>query len=161
MIYLCSPYTHVDPAVVEYRFESACIAAASLMKQGHIVFSPIAHSHPISKYLGKEDHQFWLRQDYDFLEQCDELIILMLDGWRESVGIKAEIEMAMDLEITISGVMLDTDGEAVRTPLDTETAKCAVGLCAPVTGVAMADYLQDAADRNQRILAARDLEEKL
>jgi len=33
-----------------------------------------------------------------FLEFCDELCILMLDGWEQSKGIKLEIERAQELK---------------------------------------------------------------
>lgn len=49
MIYLASPYSHPDPAVEELRFEAACEAACKLMQQGHHVFSPIAHTHPVGR----------------------------------------------------------------------------------------------------------------
>ncbi len=50
MIYLASPYSHPDAVVREYRFRAACQAAASVMRSGQHVFSPIAHSHAIAEY---------------------------------------------------------------------------------------------------------------
>lgn len=35
MIYLASPYTHVDPAVRELRFAIASRVAAELIRAGH------------------------------------------------------------------------------------------------------------------------------
>jgi hypothetical protein len=40
---------------------------------------------------------FWRGQDYAFLERCDELVVLMLDGWGESVGVQGEIGIAQEL----------------------------------------------------------------
>jgi hypothetical protein len=60
MIYLCSPYTHPDPAVREARYEAACRTAAHLMRSGKIVFSPIAHSHGIAQYGLPKDWSFWI-----------------------------------------------------------------------------------------------------
>ena len=48
MIYLASPYSHPDAVVREQRFRDVCLAAARLIRAGQIVFSPIAHSHPIA-----------------------------------------------------------------------------------------------------------------
>ena len=45
MIYLCSPYTTLIPSSVNQRFEAACRAAAAFVRQGKVIFSPIAHSH--------------------------------------------------------------------------------------------------------------------
>ncbi len=47
MIYLASPYTHVDAAVRESRFDAACLAMSTLMRAGLSVYSPIVHSHPL------------------------------------------------------------------------------------------------------------------
>ena len=48
MIYLASPYSHPDPAVMEQRFETACRVAGWLMARGEIVFCPIAMSHSVA-----------------------------------------------------------------------------------------------------------------
>jgi nucleoside 2-deoxyribosyltransferase len=97
MIYLASPYTHVDPAIRQQRFEAACRAAAALICRGQTVFSPIAHSHAICAFGVPLDWRFWERLDRRYLEACDEMVVLMLDGWRESVGVKAEIAIAREL----------------------------------------------------------------
>jgi len=65
------------------------------MLQGHIVFSPIAHSHPIATRCslpGK--HDFWQEQNAAWLEWADELWVGMIEGWDQSVGIKWEVEKA-------------------------------------------------------------------
>jgi uncharacterized protein DUF1937 len=36
-----------------------------------------------------------------FLERRDELVVVMLDGWEESFGVKAEIRIAEDLGVQI------------------------------------------------------------
>lgn len=102
MIYLCSPYTHVDAEVRQRRFEGACQAAAALIRQGKTVFSPIAHSHAICRYGLPLDWRFWERHDRRYLEACDEVVVLTLDGWRESVGVQAEIAIARALGKPVS-----------------------------------------------------------
>jgi nucleoside 2-deoxyribosyltransferase len=97
MIYLASPYSHVDPAVREQRFTIATRVAAKLIRAGHQVFSPISHSHPIASNGVPTDWTFWKAFDRRMLEACDELIVLMLDGWRESRGVQAEINLAIKL----------------------------------------------------------------
>jgi hypothetical protein len=96
MIYLASPYSHPDPAVREQRFRAACRAAAKLMRCGQPVFSPIAHSHCICTYGLPTDWRFWEPLDRHLLARCDEVVVLMLDGWRESVGVQAEIRIAAE-----------------------------------------------------------------
>jgi len=99
-IYLACPYSHPEQAVIEQRVETCNMVAARLMEQGFIVFSPVSHSHPISIHAKVDpcNHDFWLNQDLPFLEFCDELCILMLDGWEQSKGIKLEIERAQELK---------------------------------------------------------------
>lgn len=94
MIYLASPYSHPDAAVREHRFQMACRAAARLMRDGHTVFPPICHSHPIAQYGLPTDWSFWERQDREHLARCDEVVVLLLDGCRESRGVRAEIRLA-------------------------------------------------------------------
>lgn len=96
MIYLASPYSHPDPAVKSNRFRTACIATANLLQRGHQVLSPIAHSHPIAVF-GKLDGGFLAWRDYDFklIDMCGIVWVLMLPGWRESRGVKAEVVYAL------------------------------------------------------------------
>ena len=94
-IYLASPYSHPNESVRKLRFELVCSYTAELMKSGYVVFSPIAHSHPISAYLDNpNDGNFYLKQDLEMLPLFDEMWVLTLDGWQDSRGIKKEMEFA-------------------------------------------------------------------
>ncbi len=97
MIYPASPYSHPDPAVREQRFRAACRLAAAFLRAGMLVFSPIAHSHPLVEFGLPTDWRFWERYDRAHLERCDEVVVLMLDGWKESAGVQAEIRFAREL----------------------------------------------------------------
>ncbi len=101
-VYLASPYSHPDPAVREARFQQICNITADLMNDGVIVFSPIAHSHPIA--LGRTlptDWSFWKHVDSAFILRADKLIVAMMDGWTESVGVQAEVNIATDADIPV------------------------------------------------------------
>ena len=97
LCYLCSPYSHSDPAVREQRFEAACRATAELIRQGKSIFAPIPYSHVLCSYGLPLDWQFWQRIDLAFLAICDEVIVLKLRGWQRSVGVQAEIAAARAL----------------------------------------------------------------
>ena len=97
MIYLASPYTDPDPAVREERFRAVCRVAAELMRRGVLVLSPIAHSHPIAAHGLPTTWDFWETMDREHLKRCDELVVLMLDGWETSRGVQAEIRIAQEL----------------------------------------------------------------
>ena len=102
LIYLASPYTHENPAVVHQRFDDVCRCAATLMEKGHHVFSPIAHTHPIAMVGKLPTHwEFWERYDRAIMECCGRMVVLMLPGWEESKGIKAEIKLAEEMGLPI------------------------------------------------------------
>ena len=97
MIYLAGPYSHTDPDVRQQRFVEHCIAGAKLADLDRWpVFSPIAHGHALCDVggLSRLDHEFWMRQCLPFLRNSDALVVLTIDGWRESKGTKAEAEEA-------------------------------------------------------------------
>jgi hypothetical protein len=94
LVYLASPYSHFDPAVQEARFQAVCRCAAEMMRGGDHVFSPIAHTHPIAAHGLPGDWEFWQSYDRLMLSRCNELAVLCLPGWRESVGVRAEIDIA-------------------------------------------------------------------
>ena len=101
MIYLASPYTHVDGAVRESRFDAACVATSTLMRAGFSVYSPIVHSHPLVRYGLPVEWEFWQRHDCEHLRRCDSVIVLTLDGWKASRGVQAEIELAIEFDLPI------------------------------------------------------------
>jgi len=102
-IYLGGPYTHDDPDVRAFRFRKLTEKAGELMKAGHVVFSPITHGYPIEQHCSMPgDWEFWREQCMSFVDGwAEEMHILMLPGWAESVGVTAEIERAKQLEMFI------------------------------------------------------------
>jgi len=65
---------------------------------GYNVFSPISHSHPISLYMDNSlDSEFWTSVDEHWQKKCDKLILLTLPGWKESVGLKKEYLIAIEI----------------------------------------------------------------
>ena len=118
LTYLASPYSHPDKAIQEQRFHAVCQHAAAMMCSGELVFSPIAHTHPIVAYDLPGDWAFWRRYDLAMLERCDELVVLHLDGWEESIGVQAEIAIAKELNLQVRfirpkncpGVLLSRQG---------------------------------------------------
>ncbi len=91
--YLASPYSKF-PGGIEEAFNAACYNAALLVAEGVPIFSPIAHTHPIAVAgnLDPLDHKIWLPADRPFIQLAHGLIVLEMEGWRESVGVAHEIE---------------------------------------------------------------------
>lgn len=116
LVYLASPYTvtagqlvtasSARPAVpsddvvrelVEQRFAAVCRWAGALIAAGLVVYSPIAHSHAISQAaMFGTDWETWRGLDLVMLAKSDVLIVLQLDGWSDSVGVRAEVSEAHD-----------------------------------------------------------------
>lgn len=114
LTYLASPYTSREPGVAEMRFDKICKVAGKLIKDGHLIFCPIAHSHPISlrSEIDQFDHDVWMRNDIAVLAVCDALMVCKLEGWKESKGVQKEIEFA-----TLTGmkiIYLDQHGNEVE-----------------------------------------------
>jgi len=119
MIYLASPYSHPDSDMRHRRFLLACRAAARLMHQGHHVFSPIAHTHPIAE-AGElpKGWDWWEAFDRAFFEICDSMVVLTLPGWEESRGVQAEIAIARELGLPITLMVWPTGGTRLLQPAE-------------------------------------------
>ena len=102
LVYLACPYSHDDPAVRHARFEAANRAAGRLMKDGHLVFSPISHTHPIAEAEGlPRGWEYWQRFDRAYLAYCHRLVVLSIDGWKRSTGVTSEIAIAREMGLEI------------------------------------------------------------
>lgn len=102
LIYLASPYTHESLDVMRQRFDAVVCVAAQLMRDGYFIFSPISHTHPIaSEHSLPRGWEYWQEYDELIISRCDRLMVLMLDGWKESKGVNAEIEIAERLNLPI------------------------------------------------------------
>jgi hypothetical protein len=55
------------------------------------------HNHPLVAHGLPTGWDFWEGIDRRFLELCDEVVVLTVDGWRESAGVQAEIRIASQL----------------------------------------------------------------
>ena len=97
MIYLASPYSHPDPLVRQARFDTACRVTANLIQAGQAVVAPIVQGHPLVRFGVPGDWSFWKPLAREYLARCDKLVVLQIDGWRDSEGVQAELELARAL----------------------------------------------------------------
>ena len=102
LIYLAVPYSSPVPGVKEWRFQEVNKVAAKLMGDGHHIFSPISHTHPIA-LAGNlpTDWEFWQQYDRAVLKVCSKMLVLTLPGWEESRGVAGEIAIAKEMGIPI------------------------------------------------------------
>lgn len=122
LIYLASPYLYRKPKnegeteddyegrcklVQELRYQQAIDATAELMKKEKVVYSPIVATHPIAvKHKLPMGSEYWMKFDRVIIAKCDELYVLKLDGWEESLGVQEEIQIARKMGIPVK--YLDT-----------------------------------------------------
>lgn len=111
-VYLAIPYRGIG---IENSFKQATEATAELISMGgHNIFSPITHSHPLTPYNIKGDWDTWKYYDYQFIDWCDELWVLIPnEGYEsvlESIGVQEEIKYATKLKKSVMYVKVVEDG---------------------------------------------------
>jgi len=97
IIYIACPYSHPDKEVRDYRVRKATEAAATYVKAGQIVYSPLNHTHGIASFIDDDrltqDFNFWVMYfDRAFMTVCSELVVVMASGWTKSRGVRYEIQ---------------------------------------------------------------------
>jgi hypothetical protein len=108
LFYLASPYTHKEQSVKDERFQIVQDVTVKLLLDANIyAFSPIAYNHPMVIHDLPTDWSFWEEYDKAFVDHCDGLIVLTIDGWKESIGVQAEIEYAKELNLPVLYLSID------------------------------------------------------
>ncbi len=102
VLYLALPYTHPDSEIRMQRFQHSLACSKQLIQHGYGVLAPICMGHPIVESATPENpipehFAAWKDVCLRMLEASDVLCVLMLDGWKESVGVTAEILHARSL----------------------------------------------------------------
>ena len=101
--YIASPCSHEDPAVVESRVAAAKRVEVFMTENysGITVYVPIASTTEQQK-RGVKPKKGWYLYDFGILAKADRLIVLMLDGWEDSIGVALEIAFALGKGLSIS-----------------------------------------------------------
>lgn len=102
-IYLAIPYSGLQ----EESYKTANEVAVQLIHEGHIVFSPITHSHSLSvEHNLPTNWEFWIAQDEAFVKWADAVYIVILkengqEKIEKSTGVQGEILIAQQNNIPI------------------------------------------------------------
>lgn len=100
MIYLMSPYSHEEEVIREGRYLAAEIACVAFWRQGIPVYCPIVHWHNTAKrHQLPWNAEAWKAQNMGVLVRCTRAGILTLNGWQDSVGLRAEVAEVRKLHI--------------------------------------------------------------
>ena len=91
-IYLASPYTHPDPAVMAQRYSLTLGLTTRLLIDGLPVFSPIVYGRQMERDLG---HTFeaWQSINDAMIHAASDFAIFRLPGWEQSRGIAHEVDL--------------------------------------------------------------------
>lgn len=104
-VYVANPYTNSDPDVMEARYSLTAAYVAAKMREGEVLYSPIVHHHHMAlEHKLPCDWPFWRNIDGNMLASAKSMRVLMLDGWEKSVGVQAEIAIAIALGIPVDYV---------------------------------------------------------
>lgn len=123
--YLASPYSDTSESIRYDRFVKVTKIGYKLTQLGLNLFCPITQSHVLEDHGFDEfraadgclklTHEEWMRVDYAFLSRAEGLIVVMLDGWKESKGVALEIEYAIQHKI---GIYMLSPGSDLKTFVD-------------------------------------------
>jgi hypothetical protein len=113
--YIATPYSNYSgenggPGL-EVAVQQACKAAAHLIDLGLKVYSPIAHTDTLAMKgdIDPLDHDIWMPQDEPFMEAAKGLIVVTMDGWDNSKGVREEIYKFREMDKPI--VYMEWDEE--------------------------------------------------
>jgi hypothetical protein len=102
MIYLASPYTHPDQQVQTRRYLIAREFTYYHLNKGVPLLSPIVYGHQFHRDFGVPPNaDFWAFLNDEMLKRCVGVWVLMIDGWKDSYGVTAEIARAEHTGIPI------------------------------------------------------------
>jgi hypothetical protein len=108
MIYVASPYTSplkdsLKLSMERSRYQKVLAFITKIaVNQGPAVFSPIAYYHPIAVAAKLPTHAgYWNAINMQYLRKADLVYCLMLPGWKDSQGVKIELNTAKILGIPV------------------------------------------------------------
>lgn len=106
MIYLASPFSSPDKSIETSRYILTKEYVQRRLLRGIVLFSPIVYFYPLAHSLDLPKHfEFWKRINIEYLRRADSVEALCLPGWKESVGMQFELQLAADLNLPVSMVM--------------------------------------------------------
>lgn len=101
-IYVAAPYSHEDEVIVLDRVELLYKAMAIFSNELNMhVTTPLFMHELVERYAMPGDFAFWEGYCLNLLKRCDKLIVLKIDGWDSSTGVRGEIKFCQENGIPI------------------------------------------------------------
>ena len=109
--YLASPFSDKSPVVEEKRYTAILQISGLFTISGAMVISPIVYGYHLYKNYGNiaGDADYWKDFNRYLLYHAPYLMIVMLEGYKDSKGIQAEFAQALTLNKPIFTLELPTD----------------------------------------------------
>jgi len=102
--YISNPYNGTDEQKNE-RAETAAKVCGLLLKMGVHAWSPIVHNHAMLRTFNtftlEERRTLMLAFDFSLLRASKGMIVLEIEGWRNSFGVQAEINLCKELSLPV------------------------------------------------------------
>lgn len=89
-IYVAAPCASPDPDLQSSRRAICDIFTVNLANQGIAAFSPLSYNVPLKGPQLRPDFN-WYAFDLNFLAASEGMVVLQLDGWEQSYGVKLEL----------------------------------------------------------------------
>ena len=102
LVYVSAPFLDNDEEVMEHRRFRTAVHCAMLLADGALAFSPIIYNENLVNIFWQSGTEMdWEHFGLQMLRKSDRLVVLKLDGWHESLGVKREIAEAERLGLPI------------------------------------------------------------
>lgn len=106
-IFVAGPYNTPDDAIKEYRMNTIKDYCVKQFLDGNSPISALLMGLVYATHAElPTDTDTWRTFSETLLKGCDELHVLMVDGWELSSGVKSEIESANKLNIPIKYITI-------------------------------------------------------
>lgn len=108
--FISLPYSHKQQEVIEQRVKLMCQVDSFLNSKGILTISPI-HKHLLFMNGSSlpNDWDFWKNLSLSLLSKSTGMILLQMEGWKDSIGVQAEIEFAKNNHIPIYPIYFNND----------------------------------------------------
>ena len=108
LVYISCPFGHSNDYIVQNRVNISNSYYAHLLKNNINAISPLTVGNVLRTYIPEHqwDSKFWMPIDLHLLEKCDEMHVMCLAGWRNSKGVKEEIEFCERVGIPVKYISI-------------------------------------------------------
>ena len=117
LVYLASPFSHKDKLVEHARYLMVLSAWKWIIKNWsnvHVIPAIVLSYPTVEAGDIPGDWQFWQKFDRTLISKCSEFWVLCVSGYRESLGVAAELQIARSLGLKIKFLVPVLDGYDTR-----------------------------------------------